>query len=171
MSKNKILSKELGKALADALAGNTILTKLDLSDNQHVWCNSICGAEFAQELAVGIKDNGTLSSLNLASNDLGAIVGWTHHRYMAKDYLFMHSDGRHQKQLPEGEEIGKPEGLIAIANAIPDMRAISQFTFSGDDEESEPVTMETSMVEADFSKKGLGVSGAIMLSAFLPKCM
>jgi hypothetical protein len=50
------------------------------------------------------------------------------------------------------------------------MGAISTFTFSGDDEDSEPVTMETSMVEADFSRKGLGVSGAIMVAAFLPKC-
>jgi hypothetical protein len=51
-----------------------------------------------------------------------------------------------------------------------DNRAISQFTFSGDRGDSKPVTMETSMVEADFSKKGLSVSGAIMVGAFLPKC-
>jgi hypothetical protein len=31
--------------------------------------------------------------------------------------------------------------------------------------------METSMIEADFSGKDLRVSGAIMLTAFLPKCM
>jgi hypothetical protein len=30
--------------------------------------------------------------------------------------------------------------------------------------------METTMTAADFSEKFLGVSGAIMLSAFLPKC-
>jgi hypothetical protein len=29
--------------------------------------------------------------------------------------------------------------------------------------------MKTTMTKADFSEKGLGVSGAIMLSAFLPK--
>jgi hypothetical protein len=45
-----------------------------------------------------------------------------------------------------------------------------QFTFSGDGEDNEPVTMGTSMVEADFSGKGLGISGAIMVAAFLPKC-
>jgi hypothetical protein len=58
---------------------------------------------------------------------------------------------------------------VLIANDINDMGAISKFTFSGD-EDSKSVTMETSMVKAGFSKKGLGVSGAIMLSAFLPKC-
>jgi hypothetical protein len=49
-------------------------------------------------------------------------------------------------------------------------RAISQFTFSGDDDDSTPVTMKTSMVEADLGGKGLGTSGAIMAAAFLPKC-
>jgi hypothetical protein len=47
---------------------------------------------------------------------------------------------------------------------------ISMFTFSGGDEDSDPVTMETSMVEVDFGGKYLGVSGAIMVAAFLPKC-
>jgi hypothetical protein len=50
------------------------------------------------------------------------------------------------------------------------MGAISQFTFSSDRSDSKPVTMETSMTEVDFSGKGLGLTGAIMLSAFLPKC-
>jgi hypothetical protein len=59
---------------------------------------------------------------------------------------------------------------IMLAAEVIDNGAILQFTFSGDCSDSEPVTMETSMVEADFSGKGLGLSGAFMLSAFLPKC-
>jgi hypothetical protein len=57
---------------------------------------------------------------------------------------------------------------VLIANDISDMEVISQFTFSGDS--NNPVTMEISMTEADFSAKGLGKSGAIMVAAFLPKC-
>jgi hypothetical protein len=49
------------------------------------------------------------------------------------------------------------------------MRAISKFTFSGDYVDSKSVTMDTTMAVADFSGKGLRVSGAIILSAFLPK--
>jgi hypothetical protein len=49
------------------------------------------------------------------------------------------------------------------------MGAMSSFTFGGDDG-CDPVTMETTMVVADFSGKGLGISGAIMFSTFLPKC-
>ena len=61
-------------------------------------------------------------------------------------------------------------GPAAIANAIRDMGALSTFTFSGDWSRSEPVTMETAMTEADFSGKKLGVSGGMMVAAFLPKC-
>jgi hypothetical protein len=50
------------------------------------------------------------------------------------------------------------------------MGALSTFTFSGDSISSEPVTMETTMTEADFSGKKLGVSGGMMVAAFLPKC-
>jgi hypothetical protein len=104
---NKLATKEAGKALAAALAGNSVLTELDVSNNS--WYNEgdkDDGVGFAQELAAGIKDNG----------------------------------------------------------------AISKFTFSGDCSDSKSVTMETTMTVADFTGKGLGVSEAVMLSAFLPKC-
>jgi hypothetical protein len=52
-----------------------------------------------------------------------------------------------------------------------DKGAMSKFTFSGDKNWSKPITMQTGMTEADFSYKDLGVSGGIMVAAFLPKCM
>jgi hypothetical protein len=61
-------------------------------------------------------------------------------------------------------------GVTALAGAIPGMEALSTFTFSGDYDSSRPVTMETTMTEADFSGKELGVSGGMMVAAFLPKC-
>jgi hypothetical protein len=48
--------------------------------------------------------------------------------------------------------------------------AILKITFSGKEASSKPVTMKSLMTEADFSHKCLGVSGAIMLAGFLPKC-
>ena len=47
---------------------------------------------------------------------------------------------------------------------------MTKLTISGDDYNSKPVTIETSMTEADFSGKYLQASGAMMLAAFLPKC-
>jgi hypothetical protein len=57
-----------------------------------------------------------------------------------------------------------------LAVGIIDNGALSQMTFSGNLGGSVPVTMEASMVDADFGGKYLGESGAIMAAAFLPKC-
>jgi hypothetical protein len=70
---NRLATKEGGKALAQALANNSALKELDVSSN--VWKelgrDKGDGPGFAQELAVGIKDNGALSLLNLTDNDIG----------------------------------------------------------------------------------------------------
>jgi hypothetical protein len=63
-------------------------------------------------------------------------------------------------------------GAIIVAAWIShkDNGALSTFTFSGDYSSSEPVTIQTTITEADFSGKELGVSGGMMAAAFLPKC-
>jgi hypothetical protein len=45
---------------------------------------------------------------------------------------------------------------------------MTTITFSGDSDSSRPVTMETTMTEADISGKGLGVSGCKEVARFLP---
>jgi hypothetical protein len=97
----------------------------------------------AEALVDAIRDNIVLTDLNLASNHLA----------------WHGTDGK-------GDDMS---GVTALASAIKDNGAILKFTFSGDDD-SKSVTMETTMAVVDFSGKGLGVSGTIMLSAFLPKC-
>jgi hypothetical protein len=66
-----------------------------------------------------------MTSLNLSDNNLGILVspgGWSS---KARDaYKYRHTDGRKTDTKPEGEEF-KPEGIIALANAIPDMGALS----------------------------------------------
>jgi hypothetical protein len=57
-----------------------------------------------------------------------------------------------------------------LAVGLGDNGAMSKFTFSGDYSDSKPVTMTTTMTEADFSGKALGVSGSMMVATFLPKC-
>ena len=113
-----------------------------------------------------------MTSLNISTNNIGALVlpdGWTEDGFIVKTYK--HSNGREQKEHP-----GKPEGVIALADAIKTNGALVKFTISGDQyfdngyKDAPPVTIEASMTEADFSGKRLGTSGAIMLAAFLPKC-
>jgi hypothetical protein len=100
-------------------------------------------AEGGMALAAGLKGNQVITELNIGSNSLG-----------------LNPNGR-----------ADTSGVVyAIADVIGDMWALSTFTFSGDYSSSQPVTMETTMTEADFSRKGLGVSGCMMVAAFLPKC-
>jgi hypothetical protein len=110
------------------------LLKLGISEND-------IRAEGGKALAEALQDNQVITELNIANNSL----------CMNTNYDF---------------EIS---GVASLADVISGMGAISQFTFSGDVRGSTPVTMEISMTEAYFRAKGLGVSGAIMVAAFLPK--
>jgi hypothetical protein len=107
---------------------------------------------------------GALSSLNLAANSLGKLVlpeGWSKEDTWGGMPTFKHADGREQKEDPGS----KPEGLIALANAIPNMGALSSFTFG----DKQAVTMTTLMADANFSGK-LKSYEAQIAAAFLPKC-
>jgi hypothetical protein len=93
-------------------------TELDMSGKMK-------GAGDAIMLAAEIIDNGALSSLNLAENSLGELVlpaGWKKTAYEAE---WIHSDRSKVTDNP-----GKPEGSIAIATAIPDMRALTSLNLS-----------------------------------------
>jgi hypothetical protein len=83
------------------------------------------------------------------------------------------------KELDVSSNTWKERGMLKgdgagfakeLAVGIRDNGALSTFTFSGDYSSSKPVTMETTMTEADFSGKVLGASGGMMVAAFLPKC-
>ena len=71
-----------------------------------------------------------LSYLNLASNGIGELVlpeGWSEKYGNATSFGYTHDDGREQKETPEGS---KPEGAIAIANAIKDMGAMTSLNLA-----------------------------------------
>jgi hypothetical protein len=91
MRKNNIHGAEAGKAFADMLAQNTVLKELDLSSQLFGHRGKALDAAFAKEFAVGINDNGTLTSLNLSSNDIG-----------------MHYDSQ------EGMMVATPEGIFVV---------------------------------------------------------
>ena len=66
------------------------------------------------------------------------------------------------------EEIMEPDfsGAVALANGIKNSGALATITF-GDEQAA---TMKADMTDADLSGKKLGVSGAIIVAAFFPKC-
>jgi Ran GTPase-activating protein (RanGAP) involved in mRNA processing and transport len=63
LKRNNLGTKVAGKVLGKMLKENSVLKALDLSDNY-----AGDGAGFAQELAVGIKDNGALTKLDISGN-------------------------------------------------------------------------------------------------------
>ena len=97
-----LATKEAGKALADALATNSVLTELDVSGNatypiSGAYWDGADGPGFVQELAVGVSSNETMTSLNISSNNLG-------------------------RRFDGNEWISDPNGIQALAAAIPECR-------------------------------------------------
>jgi hypothetical protein len=132
---NKLGTKEAGKVLGEMLKGNSVLKELDLSKNSVQKSDGGDAPGFAQGISTGLAGNGSLTSLDINNNNLGELVlpdGWTidrngyNKRGKAK-WIYKHSDGREQKK----QHPGKPEGIIAIADAIPDMGAISSVNVLG----------------------------------------
>jgi hypothetical protein len=110
------------KALVEALKGNQVITSLSIAKNT-LSLNSSGDQDMSgvAALAVAIPGMGALTSLNLAANNLGQLVlpgGWSGPN---DDGEYEDPDGEDHQQAPAGS---KPEGIIALANAIPDMRAI-----------------------------------------------
>jgi hypothetical protein len=239
---NRLATKEGGKVLAEALAGNLTLKELDVSSNN--WSkddgrDTGDGPGFAQELGIGLKDNGALSKLdasnndmfgrkdksaiqawadalksnssllelnlaktnmrgddakifadgirdngalsvlNLASNNLGELVlpdGWSIW-YEGESYeKYAHLDGREQTDHP-----GRPDGIIAVANAIKDMGALSSVNVLSNvipvEQAQELVKIMRSKdtlttlcgltgveTKLDFSSQGMGAGDAVLIA-------
>ena len=132
-------------------------------------------------LVEGIRNIGTLTSLDISANNIGEFVlaeGWTERRTTTEEeqnvygrHVFVHTDGKMQTKNPGS----KPEGCIAIADAIPTMKALVKLTFGGDGKYRKddqwvsytPVTLENSMTEANFQNKNLGAGGAMIVGAWI----
>jgi hypothetical protein len=150
--------------MGPAVAASNI-TSLNVADN-YLYKNG------GIEAVVSMLDNGALSVANVMGNTIGK-------EQLAKLQEIMRSKPNLQSLcgIADGATEADLSGLgmdaddaIILASELPDKGAMSVFTFDGGYMNSKPVTIKTSMTEADFSGKNLGGPGAIMLSAFLPKC-
>jgi hypothetical protein len=122
---NAMLTNAAGKALASALAGNSVLTELDISSQAGYGHDD--GPGFANELAAGISDNGALSIANVMGNRIGK-------EYLSKLQEIMHSkpnlvslcgiaDDATEVDL-SGLEMDADDAII-LAAELPDKRALS----------------------------------------------
>jgi hypothetical protein len=114
------------KVLAEAISESQIAS-LDVSNSRLTWNDN--GGGFSTEgiidLANAIKDMRALSFLNMADNNLGELVppeGWSIKNRGYSYQMYVHIDGREQKEDPGSI----PEGIVALANAFPDMGALTK---------------------------------------------
>jgi hypothetical protein len=126
----------------------TTLCGLSREDTELDFSGQYLDAGDAVLIANDISDMGALMSLNLANNSLGDIVlpeGWTPQVNSDQTaFEFKHIDGTVQ-----GDNPGKPEGVIALANVIPDMRALTSL---------------------NLASNSLEAKAAKIIAAVLPKC-
>jgi hypothetical protein len=181
LKKNGLGTKEAGKALGEMLKGNSVLKELDLSENIVSSYDGGDAAGFAQELADGIKDNGAMAVLDVSKNNLWApglkhlAEAPAHNQTLTELDISENSATRSVLPLSWG---GDMSGIIALANAIPDMGALSALIFGGgtyggaalnamENVTPGPATPKAGMTEADLSNKKLGAGGAIIISAWI----
>jgi hypothetical protein len=110
------------KTLCEVPFKDKTLTALDVSGKN-------LGTEGALVVAEYLDGNRVLSCLNLANNMIGLLScpeGWETMEDSGAQY-FMSSTQRWTTDPPPG---AKPEGVIALADAIPDMGALSKLDVS-----------------------------------------
>jgi hypothetical protein len=167
VSSTYIKAPKKGIKVGELIDGNPV-TKEEDSDGEI----RILQLHGIRAIANAIKDMRAISSVNVLGNEIGIEQAQVLAAIL-KEHPTLKSLCGHKGDETElnmsGKEIGV-EGAIMLAPEIVDNGALSQFIFS-DDQNDKTVTMQTSMTKADFRGQGLGVSGAIIVAAFLPKCM
>jgi Ran GTPase-activating protein (RanGAP) involved in mRNA processing and transport len=124
---NKLLTPEAGKVLSDMLAANTVLKELDVSSNNWEELRRMKGdgPGFAKELAVGISGNGAMTSLDVRNNRLCA-EGTTLLAEALKGNQIMTELSLSSNYVTDGGL----SGVVALADAIPDMGAMAKLDMS-----------------------------------------
>jgi hypothetical protein len=156
-----------GKALAGSLKGNQVITELNIADNG-LCVDGRGSADTSGVIALAdiIPDMGALAKLDASDNDMFGLKNKTGITAWAAALKACTSI----TELNLAKNGINANDTKILAPAISDMGALSTLIFSVGKYDDELITMEASMTEADFSGKGLGVSGAMILAAFLPKC-
>ena len=120
------------------------------------------------------RDKGALSKFDVSSNEICGLDEYGDGKYDTSGLSALAKAISNLKELNISNNYLKAEGAAIVAPALKDNGALSSLTFSGAKSESglsvdgDPLTINISMTEADFSNKGLGqLGGAQILAAFM----
>jgi hypothetical protein len=123
LKSNCLCNKEAGKVLVEVLAANTVMKELDLSDNTGpgAWD----GAGFAQELAVGIRDNGAMTKFDISNCSLMAEGGKALAAGLKGNQVLTELNvAENDLAILADRSDMDMSGVIALADILPDMRAL-----------------------------------------------
>jgi hypothetical protein len=123
-----------GKALAGGLKDNQVITELNISSNclGYKALNSSDGTDMSGVIALANVISGmeAMTSINLANNNIGTIV-------MSDGWKYDGDTNEYWKEVDGAEQVSKyvpggcgSLGVIAVANAIKDMRALSSLNLA-----------------------------------------
>jgi Ran GTPase-activating protein (RanGAP) involved in mRNA processing and transport len=151
MSANELKGAEAGKALGDALAANTVLKELDLSGGKDKYGNHVPNIDiaFVTAFTPGLSDNGAMTKFDISSNAIRAEGGRALAAGLKGNQEIMELNISSNKLSYNSGGRRDTSGVIAIADAITDMRA---------------------MTSLNLALNKLGVEGAKAIAACLPKC-
>jgi Ran GTPase-activating protein (RanGAP) involved in mRNA processing and transport len=171
-----------GKAISDMLAANSTLKELNVSSNAKYGTASKGGPSFAQAIS-GIRDNGALSVLSLKSNSLCAEGGKALAAGLKGNQGITELDISDNSLGMNSVYDADTSGIIALADAIPDMRALSVLSLksnslqaAGGKALAEGLKGNQVITELDISSNNLGLnsdygadtSGIIALADVIP---
>jgi hypothetical protein len=130
-----LLTAEAGKVVADMLATNTVLKVLDLSSNNWMQYGTYGdpmgdGPGFAKELTVGISGNGALLVLNISNNDLRLSGCKVLAEAISKSQIASLDVSNSRLTWNDNGEGFSMAGIIDLANAIKDMRAMTSLNLA-----------------------------------------
>jgi Ran GTPase-activating protein (RanGAP) involved in mRNA processing and transport len=183
LSKNRLANEAAGAALCRMLTECTSLTELDVSDNQYYAVDTPCnGPGFATEIAAGLAQATSLSSLNLSQNNLfekvkdaGAMPGLVDALKRGTKLTSLDISNNYMKaaqavilfrEIPSMESLSsvnllhntfgveQAQALVEIKQSHPNLKTLCGFTLH-----------ET---ELDLSQQYLQAEDAILLSSDIP---
>jgi Ran GTPase-activating protein (RanGAP) involved in mRNA processing and transport len=128
MSKNILCNREAGKVLSQMLAVNTVLKELDVSNN--VGFGAHDGPGFAQELFAGIRNNGAMTKFDISSNGIRAEGGKALAAGLKGNLVITELNISSNRLGQNSAYDNDTSGVIALADAIPDMGALTRLDIS-----------------------------------------
>jgi Ran GTPase-activating protein (RanGAP) involved in mRNA processing and transport len=151
---NNLGTKEAGEVLGNMLKGNSVLKELNLSGNRLGYINGGDAPGFAQGISKGLPDNGAMTKFDISSNDIRAEGGKALAEGLKGNQVIKELNFSVNNFGDNCNDDKDTSGIIAIADVIPGMGALSSLDLSGNSLGTEGTTVLSKMLQTVFCEDG-----------------